>query len=161
MPLVTRVSAYLFLLLSLFSCGEKEEEVAPPKVAATNSITLVSMTPAAGAKVSKSSTISATVDYTLADDEASEFGYRVAILFQSTASGTTFAVNPSSVNSSSVVVTDKKGTVKLMYPLASIWDASIPHQLQHPVTCYFYLQRLTSPSQSTVIAKTPALTFTE
>jgi hypothetical protein len=158
MPLVTRVSAYLFLLLSLFSCDDKEEETAPPKVPATNSITLVTMTPAAGEKVSKSSTITATLDYTLADDEASEFGYRVAIYFQPTVSGSTFAVGRNHE-----IVTDKKGTIKLTYPLASIWDApaSVPYQLQHPVTCYFFLQRLTAPGQSTIIARTPALTFTE
>jgi hypothetical protein len=161
MPLATRISAYLFLLLALLGCGEKEDEPAPPNVPATNSITLVTMTPAAGAKVSRESTISATVDYTLADDEASPLGYRVAILFQSTVSGSTFAVNSNLVDQGSIVVTDKKGTVKISYPLASTWDASGTRQLQHPVTCYFFLQRMTAPGQSTVIARTPALTFTE
>jgi len=149
MPLLTRFSACLFLMLMLLGCG-KEEEATP-----TNSITLVTMTPAAGAKVSRSSTISATVNYTLAADEASEFGYRVSIQFESAFNGT-FALNPSHVT-----VTDRKGTIQMNYPLAGVWDLYNSRELQHPVTCYFYLDRMTDDGRSTVIAKTQALTFTE
>lgn len=149
-----RFGTCALLGLTLLGCGKKDD--AAPAEPATTSLTLATMQPAAGAVVSKSSTINATLNYTLADNETSEFGYRVAIQFQSTAFGVTFASG-----SSAVTLTDRKGTVSFSYPLASVWNQTSP-VLQHPVTCYFYLQRLTSAGgQSYVIAKTPAQVFTE
>ncbi len=156
MILLMRFSTGLALSLTLLGCGKTEETPTPtPPVVPKNELTVASLTPAAGTLVSRSSTITATLNYSLADTETSEFGYRVSLQFQS--------VNPSSTFSGtngSVVLPNKKGTITISTPLSSIWDRTSPAPL-HPITCYFYLQRMTSATSSDVAIKTAAITFTE
>ncbi|MFD2719703.1 hypothetical protein ACFST9_13325 [Hymenobacter monticola] len=148
-------SAMGFLCSLLLSCGKKEEAAKPaPVPPEVTSLTLESLTPAAGAIVSRTSTLTAQLKYSLADGETSSDGYRVAILFASTTSNSTF-----SVGSNNVTLPNRKGTLTLQYPLSLIWDRTNPAPA-HPITCYYYLQRV-SGNTSTVIAQTPAQTFTE
>ncbi|MCC2546382.1 hypothetical protein LJY25_07990 [Hymenobacter sp. BT175] len=156
MSLLMRFGAGLTLTFALLGCGETDETPTPtPPVASKNELTIATLTPAAGALVSRSTTVTATLNYNLDDSEKSEYGYRVTLQFQSTNPSTTF-----SGSNGTVVLPNRKGTVSISTPLSSIWDRTNPAPL-HPITCYFYLQRLTSATSSEVIAKTSAITFTE
>ena len=144
-----------FLLSLLLGCGKKEETAQPaPVTPAVTSLTLESLTPAAGATVSRTSTITAQLKYSLADSETSADGYRVAILFAAANSTNTF-----SVGANTVTLPDRKGTLTLQYPLSLIWDRTNLAPA-HPLKCYYYLQRMNG-NTSNVIAQTPAQTFTE
>jgi hypothetical protein len=149
--------AGLLLSLLLLGCGKKEEVVQPTPTPApeVTSLTLESLTPAAGALVSRTSTITAQLKYSLADSETSSEGYQVAIQFATANSTSTLANGPSTVT-----LTDRKGTVTLQYPLRLIWDSTNP-AVAHPISCSYYLLRLNSPTSSRVIAQIPAQKFTE
>lgn len=139
------LSAVLLTGLTLMGCKKDEAKPTPPPPP-TNSLKLVTVTPAAGSRISAASTINAQVDYTLADDEQSSYGYTVFMQFK-TSSG--------SVGSASVTVTERAGRVDLAGPLSSFWA-----RIEHPVTCYLYLGRKTSTSGTTPIQRVE-LTFTE
>jgi hypothetical protein len=145
--------AALWLSLLLIGCDKKKEPQPTPQPEVT-SLTLVSLTPAAGSTVSRASTLTAQLNYSLADNENSTYGYRVAIQFATTNSNTTFATSPSILD-----LKERKGTVTLQYPLSLVWDRTSPATL-HPITCYYYLQRVNA-SGSSVIAQTTAQKFTE
>lgn len=153
MPLSFNPRAALWLSLLLLGC-DKKKEPQPTPLPKVTSLTLASLTPAAGATVSRASTITAQLNYSLADDETSSYGYRVAIQFATATSTSTFATNPSTLE-----LKERKDTVTLQYPLSLIWDRTNPAPLR-PIKCYYYLQRVNA-SGSTVIAQTAAQTFTE
>lgn len=138
------LGAALLTSLALTGCKKEESKPAPPPP--VNSIKLVSVTPAAGSRISANTTINAQVDYTLADDEQSPYGYTVFMQFK-TGSGST--------GPTSVAVTERAGRVDLSGPLSSFWS-----RIEHPVTCYLYLGRKTSPSNTTTLERVE-LTFTE
>ncbi|MBG8555194.1 hypothetical protein [Hymenobacter guriensis] len=147
-----RVLLLVAVLAGFAGCGKKDDQ--PP----VNSISIASITPKPGAKLTSSSTITAQLKYTLADSENSEYGYQVAILFKTNDPNSTSSINPNSVT-----VTDRKGTVTISYPVERVWNSPGFYAASHPLTCYFYLQRLTTNGggQSSVIAKTDAQVYSE
>lgn len=149
------VGVGVLLSVLLLGCSKQEKEVPQPEpVPAVTSLTLTTLTPTAGATLTRASTLTAQLAYSLAATETSPYGYRVAIQFAKVNSTTTTAINPSSIN-----LTERTGTVTLQYPLELIWDRT-NLALAHPITCYYYLQRVNA-TNSTVIAKTAAQSFTE
>jgi len=153
MSLSFKPVAALWLSLLLLGCDKKKEPQPTPQPEVT-SLTLASLTPAAGSNVSRASTITAQLNYSLADNETSSYGYRVAIQFVTANSTSTFATNPSTLD-----LKERKGTVTLQYPLSLVWDRTNPAPIR-PITCYYYLQRVNA-SGSSVIAQTTAQKFTE
>lgn len=121
-----------------------------------NVISIRSLLPTLKDNFSKSSTISAQLNYAIAEEEKSDYGFEISIKFVSTQNNTTFSMT---TDSSNVPVSEKEGTVTINYPMEIIWDNP---RLKHPVTCMFYLHKKTSSSgNSTVIAKTIPITFYE
>ena len=53
---------------------------------------------------------------------------------------------------------EKEGYVIMDYPLSSIWD--LP-DIKHPISCYFYLQKMNSDRTSKIIAKSERINYME
>ena len=117
-------------------------------------ITLLTLNQPPCVTLTPQSVLQAKVAYRLADGEQSEYGFAVSIKFQSTDPRRTFSDGQQGV----VTVTERADTLTISYPLAAIRHNTL---LQRPITCFFYLHRNTAPGRSTVLAKTPPITFQE
>jgi len=143
----------LFLMLLQNGCKKSATE-SDPLNETGSSITITSLSPAAGSVVSSLDTIRADLAYVIADDEVSDYGFAVSVKFQSVIENQTLSLGEEAM----ITVSDKKGQVNLVYPLTSAWRSS---DLAHPVSCFFYLHNYVSETTSSVIAKTERISYEE
>ncbi len=119
-----------------------------------SSIEINNLIPEPGSVITSHDTLTASLLYSISDDIQSDFGFSISIKFVSIIEGQTFSVGPNS----QIEVMQKEGNVTLEYPLELIWN----HQnLKHPISCYFYLHKMTSETTSTVIARTVEINYNE
>jgi len=152
-----KVAGFVFLpfLLLLFSC---EDNATTSNDETKSTINILNLSPETQSIVTSQDTIKALLEYSIGKDVTSEFGFLIAILFVSTTEGKTFSVGPNN----QIELVDRDGEVTLEYPLESIWNNI---ELKHPITCYFYLEKITAETplgrSSVVIAKTEAINYME
>jgi hypothetical protein len=142
-------------LLLLALPGRAQTSTLPPPAEASH-ITLLQFNQPPCAVPTARSVIKAKIAYRLAPSEQSEYGFAVSIKFQEVTPGRTFSQG----QLGQVAVTQRADTLTIEYPMAGIIGNT---RLSHPITCYFYLHRNTSPApgSSRVIAKTPPIVFQE
>lgn len=139
------------LLLVFHSCKDNPTE---NENESETWINIVKLTPQPQSVVTLSDTIKAELSYSISDDIQSDFGFRVSIKFVSTTEGQTFSLG----DAAKVGVSEKVGTAFISYPLNLVWDY---YKLKHPISCYFYLHKVTSDTTSTIIAKTEEIIYNE
>jgi hypothetical protein len=117
-------------------------------------IEVKTLIPEVNTLISANDTIRAMLEYAIAEDIISDFGFSLSIKFDSKNEGETFSIG----SDASIVLNEKKGTKSLEYPLNQIWSNE---NLKHPLGCYFYLHQMTSETASKVLARTPIINYSE
>ena len=143
---------FSLLVFVLFTYCKKSTTSSKP--GSETFIQVINIIPAAQSVLSEQDTISADISYFISDEQESDFGFKVGIVFSSTDPNQNFAVG----SWGQLSVTDRRDTVTVSYPLSAIWSDS---RLQHPVSCYYYLRKYTSTTASVVIVKTDAINYQE
>ena len=147
------VSVLIFVLLLTISCKESVTESNGDNGEETF-IKILELSPDAESILTSQDTISALLQFSIADEIQSDFGFSLSIKFVSKIEGQTFSTG----SNSSITLGPKTGEVRIEYSLAQIWSHA---NLKHPVACYFYMHQMTSETASKVLAKTAEIKYTE
>ena len=145
----------LFICMAILIClNGCEDNPTESNLNSESSITIVSLIPEPESTITSNDTIRATLAYSIASDVQSDFGFTISIKFVSIIEGQTFSVG----EAAQTELILREGNVTMNYPLELIWD----HQnLKQPVSCYFYLHKMTSQTSSSVLARTTEIGYNE
>jgi hypothetical protein len=128
---------------SFLSCAS----TAPQHVRSKAEITVSAISPSAGADLSKSSVLDATVAYRISGFGPDADRYYLTTQFEKVGGG---SFNHYRRFSEEAVISADQGSVHVTYPLAHVWD---DQRLKKPITVWFYVIERTSAHDSDVIGK--------
>ncbi len=116
-----------------------------PAAEAKSTLTLSSVTPAAGGFLSEDSVVEADLAYSIGGfDARSE--YLVMAQVERSQGGTTDGTFP---RSSYPIIKSATGRLRFSFPVRHVWHRP---EMKRPLVVWFYLNRRTSPRESVVIA---------
>jgi hypothetical protein len=114
---------------------------------------LISIDPPPNSKLDATSTISASLRYTIDLKEKSDYGFKIMIQFTEPGDTTSYSFQPNSI-----VLSSYAGTIELSHDLVKEWNYE---DTRHPIQCHFLLLRRTSLTTNHVLAKTPNFDYSE